>query len=308
MLIETLQKQSGLGRSQLLWLASTASKRYKLYYIPKRRGGHRLIEHPSRELKAIQRWINKYLFRRFPIHENATAYKKGACIRKNAEAHARTLFTLRLDFANFFPSFSVADIRRFLETRNVDLDLGLSEADMQFVSAIATRNGSLTIGSPSSPVVTNVMMYDFDNTISDLTMRNELVYTRYADDLFVSAKRPNAFAGIEAEINAVATNYQHVTLSINVQKTAYLSKRYRRTVTGLVITPDQKVSIGRDRKREIKSLIYHYSKGDLEGAEVSRLQGLVAFAMDAEVQFFQSLKDKYGAEVVARILRKSEEA
>jgi len=305
MLIETLQNQSGLTQSQLLWLAKTASSRYKLYQIPKRRGGTRLIEHPSRELKAVQRWINRYLFQRFPIHESATAYKKGACIRKNALAHVDTSFTLRIDFEDFFPSFGSGDISRFLEARNIEMDVGLSDADMRFVCAIATRNGKMTVGSPSSPVITNVMMYEFDTIISSVASNRGLVYTRYADDLFVSAKNPNSFTGIEADISAIASNYKHVPLIINSSKTAYLSRRYRRTVTGLVITPDRQVSIGRNRKREIKSLIYRYCKGEVADEDAHRLQGLVAFAKDVEVKFIDSLRKKYGADVIARILRKN---
>lgn len=304
MLIETLQKQAGVKKSRLLWLAYTASKRYKVYCIPKRKGGNRKIEHPSRELKAVQRWVSKYLFRNFPVHESATAYKKGACIRKNAEAHAKSLFTLRLDFENFFRSFRKEDIFLFIEKNNSVLGLALTKEDIDFISAIVTRSGGLTIGAPSSPIVTNVMMYEFDDSVSNLARENELVYTRYADDIFLSAHRPNALGRIEGEINRIVKNYEHVTLTINVEKTAYLSRRYRRTVTGLVITPEQEISIGRDRKREIKSLVYHYRRGELEDGDVSRLQGLVAFAMDAEMSFFVSLSRKYGNEVMAEILGK----
>lgn len=306
MLIESLQKQSGLKLNQLLWFASTASKRYKVYTIEKRTGGTRRIEHPSRELKTIQRWINKFLFRSFPIHENATAYKKGASILINAERHANSSFTLKLDFKDFFPSFSEQAISRFISTQNATRKLGLSLADIEFVCAIATRHGRLTVGSPSSPVITNVIMYDFDKLISDLAEGNQLVYTRYADDLFVSARGPNALKGVAAEIESISQNYEYVSLRINHSKTAYLSRRYKRSVTGLVITPDHKISIGRARKREIKSMVYKFLNGDLEGEDSSRLRGLVAFAMDVENSFFQTLKNKYGEEVLERILGRIE--
>ena len=302
MLIDALQKQSGLGRNQLIWFAQTASRRYKVYNIEKQTGGTRRIEHPSRDLKAIQRWINKFLFRSFPIHENATAYKKGASILKNAERHMKSSFTLRLDFTNFFPSFSAHAISQFLNQENVARELHLTAEDITFVCNIATRNGNLTVGSPSSPVITNAMMFEFDNHISDLAQRNNLVYTRYADDLFVSAKDADHLRGMAREITNFSLNYNRVRLTINQQKTAYLSRRYRRAITGLVITPDHKVSIGRDRKREIKSLVHKFIRDELELADFPRLRGLIAFAMDSERSFFQSLKRKYGEEVLERIL------
>jgi hypothetical protein len=295
-----------LNRSQLIWFAQTAFKRYKVYTIPKRTGGTRRIEHPSRELKAVQRWINKFLFHSFSVHENATAYKKGASILKNAERHVDSSFTLRLDFEDFFPSFSKMSISLFLENQNTIRELGLSKEDIAFVCNIATRHESLTVGAPSSPVITNVMMYKFDEIISDLARQNRLSYTRYADDIFVSTKNPDSLKGIADKIANISKNYEHVSLSINHGKTAYLSRRYNRSITCLVITPDHKVSIGRARKREIKSMVHNFMNGELDGESLSRLRGLVAFAMDAELTFFQSLKNKYGEAVLERVLGRIE--
>ena len=39
----------------LLKLVETASYHYKSYNIPKRKGGTRHIDHPAKELKAVQR-------------------------------------------------------------------------------------------------------------------------------------------------------------------------------------------------------------------------------------------------------------
>lgn len=102
MIVDALQRQSGLSRSRLLFLANSASQRYKVYTIGKRTGGQRVIEHPSRELKAIQRWLIGYLLSKFPTHKSATAYKEGASIRINALRHTNSSYTLRLDFSNFF--------------------------------------------------------------------------------------------------------------------------------------------------------------------------------------------------------------
>jgi len=107
--------------------------------------------------------------------------------------------------------------------------------------------------------------------------------------LFVSAREPNALEGIEAEIENISRNYEHVVLRINRRKAAYLSRRYKRSITGLVITPDHNVSIGRARKREIKSMVYNFLSSDLEGEDLSRLRGLVTFAMDTENSFFFNL-------------------
>jgi RNA-directed DNA polymerase len=103
MLLEKLRKHTRFSAEKLEHFATTASKRYKSYEIAKRTGGTRLIEHPSREIKAIQRWLNQALISKFPVHVCATAYKKDHSIRLNALRHLGSNFTLRLDFKDFFP-------------------------------------------------------------------------------------------------------------------------------------------------------------------------------------------------------------
>lgn len=305
MLIEALHKQSNVSMENLVWLSLTASKRYKSYEIPKRSGGMRLIEHPSRSLKAIQRWISKSLLRKLPIHAAAMAYAAGSSIRKNAEIHVGSKFTLRLDFSDFFPSFGIVGITEFLYQANESYNLSLNRDDVNFVARIVSRNGRLTIGAPSSPILTNAMMFEFDRFVYDYCASKGFLYSRYADDLFISTDKSHELHNAASFVDATAKNFRYASLIVNTDKTAYLSKRYRRTVTGLVLTPDDRISIGRDRKREIKSLVFSQLKGDIDGLELARLKGLLAFASDCDPEFYSSLKRKYGDEAIMQIVHGS---
>ena len=184
MLIETLSELTGVSEVRLRWIQSQASKMYKTYTIPKRSGGVREISQPTPELKSIQRWIVWRIFSNLPVSDAATAYKRGASIKLNAEIHAKTSFTLHLDFESFFPSFSAQAVRVFLKN-NTDLSVD----DIWFCSSVITKSGNLTIGAPSSPAVTNAMMFDFDNRIKAICKEKDLVYTRYADDLNISSTK-----------------------------------------------------------------------------------------------------------------------
>ena len=66
----------GLETSFIRSVARGASHAYKTYTIPKRGGGDRKIEHPSKQLKAMQRWYLAYVMPSFPIHAAAMAYRK----------------------------------------------------------------------------------------------------------------------------------------------------------------------------------------------------------------------------------------
>ncbi|WP_298985170.1 retron St85 family RNA-directed DNA polymerase [uncultured Roseibium sp.] len=294
MLIELLSKTAKIPEAKLLSLSSTASRRYKIYTIPKRTGGERTIEHPSRELKAIQRWIVRALINRYPLHESATAYRKGTGIRENAERHRKTKFTNRYDFANFFPSFSQARVVKFVTEQSKALGIELSERDLEFVGNIVCRNGRLTIGAPSSPAITNAMMFEFDRRMHEECHAQGLVYTRYADDLFVSSFDPGRLDGMEKVIVKNKRGIPHLRLRLNHRKTAYLSKKYRRVIAGVVITPQHTLSIGRERKREVKALIHRWVKGDIDPSNFHYLRGLFSFAIDIEPEFEARLEAKYG--------------
>ncbi len=296
MLIELLSKTANIPETKLLSLSSTASRRYKVYTIPKRTGGDRLIEHPSRELKAIQRWIVRALFSRFPVHEAATAYRKGSGIRENAERHRQTKFTNRYDFSSFFPSFSQERILQYASEQSKNLGIEVTQRDMDFVGNIVCRHGRLTIGAPSSPAITNVMMFEFDRRMHEACQSQGLVFSRYADDIFVSSFEPGKLEGVEALIVKSKRDIPHLRLRLNHQKTAHLSKKYSRKVTGVVITPQHTLSIGRERKREVKALIHRWIKGEIDIEKFSYLKGLFAFAIDIEPQFERRLEEKYGKE------------
>jgi hypothetical protein len=301
MLIELLSRTSNIPEAKLLSLSSTASRRYKVYTIPKRTGGERLIEHPSRELKAIQRWIVQALIARFPLHASATAYRKGTGIRVNAERHRQTKFTNRYDFSSFFPSFSQARVMQYVAMQSKAIGIELSERDLEFVGNIVCRNGKLTIGAPSSPAITNAMMFEFDRRVHEECRARGLVYTRYADDLFVSSFELGQLEGFENVIVKSKRGIPHLRLRLNHQKTAYLSKKYRRVITGVVITPQHTLSIGRERKREVKSLIHQWIKGDIDSGTFYYLKGLFAFAIDIEPEFESRLMVKYGKDRIEQL-------
>lgn len=301
MIIELLAKTSKVDEKKLLSLAANASARYKVYHVPKRNGGTRQIAHPSRELKAIQRWLVRVFFARLPVHEAATAYRKGAGIRANAERHRQTKFTNRYDFKNFFPSFTQEQVVVFVAEQAKNLGMDLSDADLEFIGNIVCRHGRLTIGAPSSPAVTNAMMYEFDRRLHDACVKRGLVVTRYADDVFVSAFEPCQLDRVGSLIAKCKRGIPHLELRLNHQKTTYLSKKFHRSIAGVIVTPQHTLSIGRERKREIKSLIHRWAKGELDPPKIAYLQGLFAFAIDIEPDFEKRLKEKYGADTISNL-------
>jgi hypothetical protein len=284
-----------------------APQRYKIYAIPKRRGmGWRIIAQPSRELKDIQRYLVSHALSSLPIHGAATAYVAGKSIRQNALMHAKNRVILKLDFEGFFHSIVFADLAVQLERMSV---LVVERSDWSVLEKLLfwhnpeTGNLCLSIGAPSSPFISNAVMYQLDAQISEIVAAHGAAYTRYADDISISSDTVETLREIEAKISGAVAASEHPRLRFNLQKTGIYTKAVRRIVTGLTITPQGRVSLGRKRKREISAAIHHIQiERNTSHDHWAKTRGWLAFASSVEPYFFRSLQRKYG-NIVSQILR-----
>jgi hypothetical protein len=87
-------------------------------------------------------------------------------------------------------------------------------------------------------------------------------------------------------------------LKLNDRKTVFGSKAHRRLVTGLILTNDGNVSLGREKKRRIRAQIHHLLQGKLSDNEKSNLRGMLAFARDVEPEFVERMENKYGKQAI----------
>lgn len=304
-LLTRLGASTLLPLDQLLSLIRSAPHRYKVYQIPKRKPGeYRTIAQPAREVKALQYWVMKYVLGQFKVHPSATAYRKRRSILHNAKAHARGRFLLKMDFKDFFPSIKARDFRQFLQNADstlVDEDIA-ALCQILFWKPKDTQELCLSIGAPTSPLLSNVLMSDFDQWISSYCSSLSVNYTRYADDLTFSATRSADLQAVENEVIAFCQRLRSPLLTVNHAKTVRVSKREARRVTGLVLTNDRKVSIGRDEKRRVRAAVHYFALNKLTGDEVAKLRGMLAYINSVEPEFITRLRDKYGSDVIRRCL------
>lgn len=297
-LVERISSDLGLSVNYVNLVARTASHRYKTYGIPKKTGGVRTIEHPARELKLLQRWLVRNLFAGIPVHKAASAYKRGSSIYRNATQHKARNFILKVDFKDFFPSIRGDDVARLLDANRTLLRSWIiTPFDIEIVRGLVCRNDRLTIGAPSSPLLSNLVMSDFDEKWATLCREKHVVYTRYADDLYFSTSERNVLERILADLREDLKHRRHPVLQINEQKTVFTSRKRRRLVTGLVLTPAGSISLGRRRKRLIKSLVFQNSQGRLKPEQVESLKGMLSYARSVEPSFIEALRRKYGPSV-----------
>jgi RNA-directed DNA polymerase len=299
-LLQLLMEGTGLSESDIVRIVSNAPLRYKNYTIPKRHGGDRIISQPARELKVLQRILIQEFLSKLPIHRSATAYRVGISIKHNALAHAANGPILKFDFANFFPSIGGRDWAFYCKREGLTLDardLWIS-TNIFFHRWGSQGRLSLAIGAPSSPCLSNVIMHAFDTRIAAEVASDQVTYTRYADDLTFSAKRTGYLNRVEKILRRTIKEIKSPSLVINESKTILATKKYKRFVTGLTLTNDGKVSLGRERKRKIRAALKHYEDGELSIQEQAKLAGLLAFANDVEHEFVVRMEQKYGSELL----------
>ena len=164
-----------------------------------------------------------------------------------------------------------------------------------------TRQLRLSICAPSSPALSNALLYDFDCRVAACRDDRKVNYTRCVDDLTFSSHIPGALQEIHGAVRKICGSMQSPQLRLNEAKTVGSSRKHRRRVTGLILTNDGEVSLGRDKKRAIRAGVHHYSQGRLDPPAARRLGGLVAFASSVEPGFVARLVKRYGADVLDRL-------
>lgn len=311
-IIEIISSYIGYSPEVTIQLSNNAHKTYRRYYIPKKKGGQRAIFHPSKRTKSLQYAFIETILSRLPVHESAAAYIKGlkSPLLVNARKHAYFSYTIRVDFKDFFPCICPADLIKCLLKSD---EFGeISDEDQKFLSRSLfvryqdARIG-LGIGAPSSPIISNIVMFSLDERMARLAMSlsPDSIYSRYADDIVYSSNKKGACKEFYQELEEILKNVKSPNLKVNARKTVLTSRGTKRVITGLHICPDRSVSLGRRNKRYIKKLIYDFKSNNLDSNRRSYLSGYLSFILDVEPDFYNRLVLKYGAEMVSRAHRRN---
>lgn len=304
MIIEHLTESLFMAEHDSIDFALTSPHRYKVYEIPKRNSNKtRTIAHPAKELKFIQRHLAEFLKDKLPVHEAAYAYRNGLGIKDNAFQHLNSKYLLKMDFENFFQSITPSLFFTVAKKKGIVFD----KHDKLLLTGLLfwkpkDKNGLvLSIGAPTSPLISNFIMYYFDEKISAECKNKKITYTRYADDITFSTKIKNNLFYLPVFITECLNKQTFGNIKLNEVKTVFTSKAHNRHVTGVTLTNDSGLSIGREKKRLISSMIHKSTLNQLTNEEAARLQGLISYAAHIEPSFRVRMIKKYGIDALNNI-------
>lgn len=301
MLLNIINQKTLIEKEQILDVANKASTSYNRFSIPKKDGSCRIIYQPSMAVSSLQKVVYDNILIKLPVHEACYAYRKSISLKDHAIVHQHAKYLLRMDLRDFFESITRSDVERFSEDVISKVFPDFNESDYKLLANIICRKDKITIGSVSSPALSNAICYKLDEKISRIAKYHGVKYTRYADDLFFSTQTRDVLKLVQRKVKNIISNLDYPTLTLNNSKTRHSSKKKRMCVTGLTITVDSKLSIGRSKKRFIRSQVYMWDSLSVD--EKKYLSGYLAFVRSVEPSYINRLCDKYSSEVIQKIMR-----
>lgn len=228
-------------------IISSSSFYYK-FSIPKRKGGVRDIAAPFPLMYEMQNWIYKKILFDINIHESATGFVFGKSVVDNAKIHLENPVILKMDLKDFFPSVSIKRVIAVFRR------LGYTKKISYYLASLCCLDGKLPQGAPTSPILSNIVVFDLDRRLFGLANKFKLQYTRYADDLTFSGDRiPMRY------IDYVTDIVCDEGFMVNEEKTQLLLGSQRKIVTGISISSG-KLTIPREVRREIRKQVFYIQK------------------------------------------------
>ncbi|MFR1709601.1 MAG: retron St85 family RNA-directed DNA polymerase [Clostridium sp.] len=237
----------GYQYEYLLAASNSSEHFYRKFKIPKKNGDLREISEPLPSLKEIQHWILNEILYKLKVSKFAKAYVKGKSIKENARFHRNQKQVLTLDIKDFFPSIKVFKVIDIFKS------IGYCDSVAVMLANLCCLDGSLPQGAPTSATLSNLVMIEVDNLISEFVECNKIRYTRYADDL--------TFSG-DFKINELIIYVKRVLKSngfrVNNKKTRKLYNYQRQVVTGIVT--NQKLQVPKRIRRDLRQQMYYIQK------------------------------------------------
>lgn len=272
-------------------------QKYETFDIPKRSGKPRTIHAPKAPLKYIQREISTIILNCIDDirHDNPNylrcnhAFEKDKSIVSNADLHKNKKFILNIDIKDFFSSIHYGRIKGFFTS---DKNFLLHEKIGQIISKLATYNGYLPQGAPTSPILASLIGNIIDVRFLKLAQKYKFTYSRYADDITLSSNQefPDTLVYWDKEKNIWVAGDEIIKIiknsgfELNPEKTRYIKSVNRQLVTGVVVNKKRNVSLSyRKMNRAMVYSLFSTGKytirtlsGEIKDGKINQLIGRIS--------------------------------
>lgn len=234
--------------------SNNTQSQYRSYCVKKKGNRYRVINVPRGELKGHQRFILQNYLEKLPVNEAAYAYRKGRRTKDPAIVHyiAGKEYLLKLDIKDFFGSIKARDVYNVFKEAFPESE----EELIVFLTNVCCFNGRLPQGAPSSPALSNIVMKAFDDEITAFAKGDNIIYTRYSDDMAFSFNKKDLQEKIK---KYVEDELQKYGFKLNFKKTR-LCRRSGQRFSVLGIVANEKLRAPVEYRKKIRQEVYYIKK------------------------------------------------
>ncbi len=247
--LSSIEADLGIPVKTLYALSNNLSRHYHPVTLAKENGGTRTLQVPDEPLKRVQRAIADRLLPLQPVSPYATAYRPGAGVVKNARPHVGNETIFKLDIAHFFDSIRYTDVKDKVFPAH-----RYGEPIRILLTMLCYHGDVLPQGAPTSPAISNIVLYDFDCAVEEYCRQRGITYTRYCDDMTFSGH----LEPVEELVDFVTEKLQENGFLLNRKKTALVPAARRQSVTGVVV--NEKLNVADSYKRQIRTELHFLEK------------------------------------------------
>ena len=243
--LSSLEQDLSISAKTLYAVSNNISKHYHKAKLSKKSGGYRNLAVPDEVLKSIQKQIDEVLLIHMPVSRYAKAYRFGSSTLHNAKHHVGKQVVLKLDILHFFDSVRYSTVKDKVFPEEI-----YAEPLRILLTMLCYHKDALPQGAPSSPAITNIILYEFDELVGQWCRERGIAYTRYCDDMTFSGD----FDPAEV-IRFVRLELKKMGFLLNEQKTRIQRPGQQQSVTGIVV--NEKLSIPANYRRKLRQELYY---------------------------------------------------
>jgi retron-type reverse transcriptase len=237
----------GISPKLISEIAYNPSRHYRRFMLPKKGGGERPIESPRVLLKVIQWFLSDFVLDRLSSHESVHSFKIGKSIVTNAKQHTGQGFVGNVNIEDFFGSVTRKAVIEHLIRNKFE------ETEAKVISQLCTNDDRLPQGAPTSPIISNSLLFDLDHQMTEFCASRSLRYSRYADDITISGGERGSVK--EAIDRADCLLHRLYGLRLNSEKTRIASRGGQQRVTGVVV--NREAAPARRFRRRVRAIFHH---------------------------------------------------
>ena len=273
---------------------------------------NREVVRPNKKLKTYHSFLNLFLFEYLKIDEEVVfSYRKGVNAYDAVAKHSGSSCFFQTDLTDFFKSI---DARLVKDVIGDSLHLAPildAENYIDRIVELVVVDGALPVGFPSSPLISNSCIYGFDKKLKSYCDKRNLIYTRYSDDIIISGGSRDALLGIKESVAGLLDECFQGKLSVNCDKSKFTHSGNKIKLLGMVILPNQKVTVDIKFKKELEVMLHFYINDrerfvDKVGGDfrvgVEKITGYMNYVNTIDKDYLNKLRKKYGSTVVDTLI------